>query len=291
MVEERHLSDGAGAGGPTGAQDRRGPRVPVPGSPRVRGDPAAPTLSAPCESGEDGARDRDAARAALRELEARLGRVVAAVRARGRGRHLALALSAEEARLYGRLLERLGTGATVLDVGCGDGRLAIYLARHTHAQVVGLDITSGGFAQARREAQRAGVARLASCVQGDAARLSAFGDGRFGAVTMTYTLHHIADRAAALGEIGRVLAPGGLLLIGDYVRERGVPANECQRFGVAELQRLLRGAGFVRVRSESIAPGLAFLSAEKGLRYAGPHGARTAGRPGRERPAHGFLAV
>ncbi len=289
MVEERYVRDGAGPGGPTGAQDRRGRRVP--GSPRVRGDPATSTPTASFGKGEDGACDRDAARAALRELEVRLGRVVAAVRARGCGRHLTLALSAEEARLYGRLLERLGTGAMILDVGCGDGRLAIYVARHTHARVIGLDITSGGFAQARREAQRAGVARLASCVQGDATHLSAFGDGQFGAVTMTYTLHHIADRAAALREIGRVLAPGGLLLIGDYVRARGVPANECQRFGATQLQRLLRGAGFVRVRSESIAPGLAFLSAEKDLRDAGAREARTVGRPGRERPAHRVLAV
>ena len=59
-----------------------------------------------------------------------------------------------------RILRRLGSAESILDVGCGEGRLATFLAHRTRKQVVGLDISSQGFAKAHEMAERRRVAEL-----------------------------------------------------------------------------------------------------------------------------------
>jgi ubiquinone/menaquinone biosynthesis C-methylase UbiE len=57
--------------------------------------------------------------------------------------------------------------------------------------------------------------RQPSFLVGDAAAL-AFPDGSFDLVVSTLSMHHWADPAAGLAEIGRVLRPGGRALIWDF---------------------------------------------------------------------------
>ena len=49
-----------------------------------------------------------------------------------------------------RILRHLRSTESILDVGCGEGRLVTFLAHHTRKQVVGLDISSRRFASATR---------------------------------------------------------------------------------------------------------------------------------------------
>jgi ubiquinone/menaquinone biosynthesis C-methylase UbiE len=95
----------------------------------------------------------------------------------------------------------------VLDLGCGTGRLASRLARgDPDLRVVGCDFSRGMLAEA--------VARTRSVawVQGDAGALP-FRDGSFQAVVSTEAFHWFPDPDRALGELRRVLAPGGRLLV------------------------------------------------------------------------------
>jgi SAM-dependent methyltransferase len=108
-----------------------------------------------------------------------------------------------------RLVERLGLeeGARVLDIGCGTGRLARWIAERvgTTGSVVGIDPL----------AERVGVARshggTARFEVGQAEDLGAFADGSFDAVLLASVFHWVADKAKALAEIRRVLRPGGHL--------------------------------------------------------------------------------
>ena len=59
-----------------------------------------------------------------------------------------------------RILRRLESAASVLDVGCSDGRLTTFLAYHTRKKVVGLDLSSRGFATAYEGAARDRIAEL-----------------------------------------------------------------------------------------------------------------------------------
>ena len=93
-------------------------------------------------------------------------------------------------------------GAPLLDVACGAGLLAPRLPdgwRH-----VGLDLSRLSLVQARAH----GVAP----VQGDALRLP-FADAAFDCVVAGEALEHFVDLEAACGELARVLAPGGTLVL------------------------------------------------------------------------------
>jgi SAM-dependent methyltransferase len=104
----------------------------------------------------------------------------------------------------------------VLEVGCGPGHLSIRLARHHGLKVTGLDLDPAMIARARANTHRpkTGDQRRPEFLVGDVAAL-AFPDRSFDLVVSTLSMHHWADPAAGLAEIGRVLRPGALALIWD----------------------------------------------------------------------------
>ena len=108
-------------------------------------------------------------------------------------------------------------GARVLEVGCGPGRLSIRLARQHGLEVTGLDLDPAMIGRARANAAHPGNGgdRWPSFLIGDVAAL-AFPDGSFDLVVSTLSMHHWADPAAGLAEIGRVLRPGGRALVWDF---------------------------------------------------------------------------
>jgi len=59
-----------------------------------------------------------------------------------------------------RILHHLRSVENILDVGCSDGRLATFLASHTRKKVIGLDLSSRGFATAYETAARQRIAEL-----------------------------------------------------------------------------------------------------------------------------------
>jgi SAM-dependent methyltransferase len=105
-------------------------------------------------------------------------------------------------------------GARVLEVGCGPGHLSIRLARQHGLEMTGLDLDPAMIARARANTDRAvnRGGRRPSLLVGDVASL-AFPDGSFDLVVSTLSMHHWADPAAGLAEIGRVLRPGARGLI------------------------------------------------------------------------------
>ena len=107
----------------------------------------------------------------------------------------------------------------VLDLCCGTGDLAFLAANRAEgARVAGVDFTLPMLEIARKR-RRGGEGR-AAFAQGDALRLP-FPDGVFDVVTIAYGLRNVADLERALGEMRRVLAPGGRLVVLDF----GKPAN------------------------------------------------------------------
>jgi len=111
-------------------------------------------------------------------------------------------------REAGTLLRWLGTdlrGLRVLDVAGGDGYWAGQ-ARKRGARAVALDISP---AKLRRGRLLTGPPEL---VRGDALDLP-FADASFDRVMSVCAIEHFADGARALGEMARVLAPGGELVM------------------------------------------------------------------------------
>ena len=107
-------------------------------------------------------------------------------------------------------------GHAVLDVCSGMGGPARYVAYRIGCRVTGIDLTTSRVESATRLTERVGLADRVDFVQGDATRLP-FPDGSFDRVFSQEAWVHIADKAALVDQIRRVLKPGGVLAFTDIV--------------------------------------------------------------------------
>ena len=168
----------------------------------------------------------------------------------------------------------------VLDACCGTGDLAIAGAR-LGGQVTGLDFSERMLERARHKAPKL------EWVQGDLLSLP-FDDRSFDAATVGFGVRNVDDLERALGELRRVLRPGGRLGILEITRPRGplapfyrfwfdgvvpllgrvlpggsaytyLPASVRRFPGPAELTELIAAAGFRDVRVRLFAGGIVAL--------------------------------
>lgn len=110
----------------------------------------------------------------------------------------------------------LAPGMHVLEVGCGPGTLAPYLAEAiAPGRLTAIDLDQRFIARAREKAARAGASNLEYLVA-DAYHLP-FPDGSFDAVTSYTALGVLDDPEGALAEMIRVCRPGGTVSAGEAV--------------------------------------------------------------------------
>jgi SAM-dependent methyltransferase len=102
----------------------------------------------------------------------------------------------------------------VLDIGCGDGTLALTLAARG-GRVCGVDTSPAMVAAATQGARTAGYA--ISFRQGRVQQLP-FGDAQFDIVVAKTIFCFVDDPTEGFAEIARVLRPGGRLVIGELGR-------------------------------------------------------------------------
>ena len=95
----------------------------------------------------------------------------------------------------------------ILDVATGTAGVALQLARRSSGQIVGIDLTEPMLRRGQENVARAGVGDRVRLVAGRAEGLP-FPDGTFDGLTFTYLLRYVADPAATLRELARVVKPG-----------------------------------------------------------------------------------
>jgi 2-polyprenyl-6-hydroxyphenyl methylase/3-demethylubiquinone-9 3-methyltransferase len=96
----------------------------------------------------------------------------------------------------------------VLDLGCAGGFMAEAIARRG-ARVTGIDPAAEAIAAARAHAEAEGLSISYDVGGGEALP---YDDARFDAVVCVDVLEHVSDLDAVLGEVRRVLKPGGWFL-------------------------------------------------------------------------------
>ena len=171
-------------------------------------------------------------------------------------------------------------GDRVLDGCCGTGDLAL-AAEKAGGRVTGLDFSERMLERARRKSS------TVEWVRGDLLALP-FEDASFDAVTVGFGVRNVADLERGVGELARVLRPGGRLGILEITQPRGLlrpfyklwfdglvplagkvlpggsaytylPASVRRFPGPEELAALMHRSGFDDVRYRMVAGGIVAL--------------------------------
>lgn len=150
-------------------------------------------------------------------------------------------------------------GKRVLDLGCGTGGCALFIASQFEPEeLIGVDIEAGVVVKAIENAYAAGLADRTSFLQIDPGPLP-FPDGCFDLVFSKDSIVHIGDKHGLAHELFRVLAPAGVFAASDWMSGSDAPPSpellhyqelEGLGFGLASPDvyfSALRGAGFEQV--------------------------------------------
>ncbi|MEO8202983.1 MAG: class I SAM-dependent methyltransferase [Betaproteobacteria bacterium] len=114
----------------------------------------------------------------------------------------------------------VGVGDHLLDVGSGIGGPARYMAHRFGCRVTGIDLTAEFCNVARHLTRVMQMQQRVDFEEGDALAMP-FADASFdGAYSMNVSMN-IADKPALYREIGRVLRPGGWLMLSELARGAG----------------------------------------------------------------------
>ena len=121
------------------------------------------------------------------------------------------------------LVSRIPPGAQrVLDVASGTAAVAIELVRAVPGRtVVGIDQSPEMLAAGRDRVAHAGLSEQIELREGRAENLP-FADAEFDALTFTYLLRYVDDVPATLGELARVVRPGGTVAMLEFGLPRGL---------------------------------------------------------------------
>ena len=108
-------------------------------------------------------------------------------------------------------------GSRIIDLGCGIGGPARFLARTKGIHVTGIDLTPEFVEAASALTQLVGMSDEVDFHEGSATNIP-FGDDSFDAATMIHVGMNIADKALMMSEMARVTRSGGTVLIYDVMR-------------------------------------------------------------------------
>lgn len=126
--------------------------------------------------------------------------------------------AASETQVRRTLVSAVGAcqPASILDAGCGSGRVLASLARALpHARLVGVELSPFLLEMAAERLQRFG--QRTELAHADVTELP-FESGTFDAICVNHVLGHLPDGPAARAaeELRRVLAPGGRIFVTDH---------------------------------------------------------------------------
>jgi len=144
-------------------------------------------------------------------------------------------------------------GQAFLEIGCGDGQVAKYLAEEYNAEVIGIDIDPQRIMLACKNVNGGLNLRY---LEADATDLT-FSDDSFDMVLSLGVLHHVQNSLGVLKEVKRVLKPGGYFVFADIIYPEKITRMDSSSnislglvtVDIDQLNSFLEKYGFVTIHS------------------------------------------
>lgn len=156
----------------------------------------------------------------------------------------AMAVASE--RLTEMMIDKIAVspGERVLDVGCGTGQPALNLARARGVDVVGITVSEEQVVAATELGRTSGLADKLSFRLADAVDMP-FDTDSFDAAWLFESPPHMIDRVSVFKQVARVVRPGGLIALTDFVQV--APMTERERRAAEEVMESFHLGGFCPV--------------------------------------------
>jgi len=114
----------------------------------------------------------------------------------------------------------------ILDIATGTGDFAIMAARILKPKtIIGADISEGMMAVGKQKVAKQGLGDIISFERQDCTRLT-YNDNTFDAVTAAFGIRNFSQLEEGLGEMYRILSPGGQLSIVELTRPQSFPMKQ-----------------------------------------------------------------
>lgn len=135
----------------------------------------------------------------------------------------------------------VGSGQTLVDLGCGRGGIGLWLAHRIGSDLIGVDSSSVAVTDARGQASQHPWLGSARFVVADVARTGLV-SGCASALMCVDVLQLVPDPEVVVKEMGRLLRPGGVLVLTTWEGLNGAP----DRFP-RQIAPMMESAGLVDV--------------------------------------------
>ena len=110
----------------------------------------------------------------------------------------------------------------MLDVATGTADVAIMATNSLHPEkIIGIDISDGMLDFGRKKIEKLNLGKIIELVNGDSETIN-FADNSFDAVTVAFGVRNFQNLEKGLGEIKRVLRPGGKLVVLEFSKPKSV---------------------------------------------------------------------
>lgn len=175
------------------------------------------------------------------------------------GRHFISPGGLDSTRRFLELVQ-LGPESRVLDVGCGIGGSAFYMARSLGCHVDGIDLSSEMIRVARQRVQDEALEDRVRFFEGDCLTFP-YPRRDYHLIYSRDVFLHIDDKRALLASLRTNLAASGRLLFTDYIRGCGAPSDEFRAYvdkhgyrleSLESYQALLTEAGYAVLRADDL---------------------------------------
>ena len=117
----------------------------------------------------------------------------------------------------------------ILDVATGTGDFAIAELKLDPEKVIGLDLSNGMLDVGREKMKKKKVDHIVDMVQGDSENLP-FEDNYFDAITVGFGVRNFENLEKGLGEMFRVLKPGGIVAVLEFSKPKKFPIKQSFNF-------------------------------------------------------------